>query len=143
MSASWTRAQLRAAEAAWASWQTLLADEFLNNDDSLLAAVEARSGITQAELYHQRIEADRSAGVFRQFADPGKAPPSVRPVVPAEVWRRPIRAWRIGVVGRPPRDTSSITQEPSTPRSIRSIDSPTQARPGQEKTHGTAAATTH
>jgi len=87
MSASWTRAQLRAAEAAWASWQILLADEFDNNDDGLLAAIEARSGITQAELYHQRIEADRSAGVFRALADPGKASPPVRPVAPAAVWR--------------------------------------------------------
>jgi len=80
MSASWTRAQLRAAEAAWAYWQILLADAFANDDDGLLAAIEARSGITQAELYHQRIEADRAAGVFSQFADPGKMAPPARPL---------------------------------------------------------------
>jgi len=86
MSAAWTRSQLRAAEAAWASWQTLLADEF-DNDDGLLAAIEARSGITQAELYHQRIEADRSAGVFRALSDPGKMAPPAPSVAPAAAWR--------------------------------------------------------
>lgn len=86
MSASWTRAQLRAAEAAWAYWQILLADAFANNDDGLLAAIEARSGITQAELYRQRSEADRSAGVFSRLGDPGKEPPPVRPVAFDEEW---------------------------------------------------------
>jgi len=38
-------------------------------------------------LYYQRIEADRSAGVFRALADPGKKAPPIRAAAPAEVWR--------------------------------------------------------
>jgi len=84
--ASWTRSQLRAAEAAWAIWQILLADTFLN-DDTLIAAVEERSGIRYVDLYRERVAADRDAGVFQALADPGKASPPVRAAAPAEVWR--------------------------------------------------------
>jgi len=86
MTGRWTAEHLIEAQAAWAAACVRLRDT-APNDDALLAAVERQTGVTQAELYYQRIEADRSAGVFRALADPGKASPPVRPVAPAAVWR--------------------------------------------------------
>jgi len=79
MTGRWTAEHLIEAQAAWAAACVRLRDT-APNDDAFLAAVERQTGVTQAELYHQRIEADRAAGVFSQFADPGKMAPPARPL---------------------------------------------------------------